>query len=145
MIPEEIRDKIPVIDGKLVVDVLEALFGQQLLGKTIIQIMEDWLDISLSMSEDCLNLNVAKPAVRKQSSRSVVILGLLLKRNLFQTADENSNLPVLFFIYGGAFVSGFQLRSGPERLGDVEDVVIVTTNYRVGSFGEMTIFSIIST
>ena len=73
MIPEEIRDKIPVIDGKLVVDVLEALFGQQLLGKTIIQIMEDWLDISLSMSEDCLNLNVAKPAVRKQSARLVAL------------------------------------------------------------------------
>ena len=70
MIPEEIRDKIPVIDGKLVVNVLEALFGQQLMGKTIIQIMDDWLDISLSMSEDCLNLNVAKPAVRKQSSCS---------------------------------------------------------------------------
>ena len=64
MIPESIRDKVPVIDGTLAVHVLEALFGQPLMGKDIVQIMEDWLDISLSMSEDCLNLNVAKPAVR---------------------------------------------------------------------------------
>ena len=41
----------------------------------------------------------------------------------------------MFFIHGGAFMAGTQLLMGPERLGDVADVVIVAINYRVGPLG----------
>ena len=37
----------------------------------------------------------------------------------------------MFFIYGGAFYSGTQIRMGAERLGAFEDVVVVAINYRV--------------
>ena len=55
----------------------------------------------------------------------------------------------MFFIHGGAFMAGTQLLMGPERLGDVADVVLVAINYRVGPLGKrickMKIFYIIGT
>eukprot|EP00094_Tigriopus_californicus_P008390 TCALIF_08084-PA protein Name:"Protein of unknown function" AED:0.50 eAED:0.50 QI:0/0/0/0.5/0/0.5/2/0/65 len=41
-------------------------------------------------------------------------------------------LPVMFFIYGGGFRAGTQMKMGYERLGDVNDVVLVAINYRLG-------------
>ena len=43
----------------------------------------------------------------------------------------------MFFIHGGAFMAGTQLLMGPERLGDVADVVVVSINYRVGPLGKL--------
>ena len=45
-------------------------------------------------------------------------------------------LPVMVFIYGGGFKAGTQEKMGFERLGDVNDVVLVAVNYRVGPLGE---------
>jgi hypothetical protein len=41
----------------------------------------------------------------------------------------------MFFIHGGAFYAGTQIKMGPERLGDVADIVLVAINYRVGPLG----------
>ena len=40
-------------------------------------------------------------------------------------------MPVMFFVHGGAFYGGTQIRMGAERLGAWEDVVVVAINYRV--------------
>lgn len=68
-----------------------------------------------NMSEDCLNLNVWTPAV-----------------------DSKEKLPVMVFIYGGAFVRGSS--SLPLYNGTAlakKGVVVVTFNYRVGVLGFM--------
>lgn len=68
-----------------------------------------------NMSEDCLNLNVWTPAV-----------------------DSNEKLPVMVFIYGGAYVRGSS--SLPLYNGTAlakKGVVVVTFNYRVGVLGYM--------
>ena len=44
-------------------------------------------------------------------------------------------LPVLFFIYGGGFVAGTQMKMGYERLGEANDFVLVAVNYRLGPLG----------
>ena len=41
----------------------------------------------------------------------------------------------MFFIYGGAFVAGTQYKMGLDRMGDVNDLVVVATNYRLGPMG----------
>ncbi len=71
---------------------------------------------SYTYSEDCFFLNVWTP----------------------ETADENSNLPVLFYIHGGGFNSG----CGHEKHFDgpvwpTKGVVAVTINYRMGPMGFM--------
>ncbi|XP_063228635.1 juvenile hormone esterase-like [Bacillus rossius redtenbacheri] len=70
-----------------------------------------------NMSEDCLYLNVYIP----------------------QTASNNSasgGLPVLVWIYGGAFVigSGIKDNFGPDNLMN-RTAILVTFNYRVGALG----------
>jgi para-nitrobenzyl esterase len=68
---------------------------------------------SPGMSEDCLYLNVWTPA---------------------DSADEN--LPVMVWLYGGAYNEGGG--SSPFSQGDFlaeKDVIVVTFNYRVGSLG----------
>nr|WCC58193.1 carboxylesterase [Pharsalia antennata] len=68
-------------------------------------------------SEDCLYLNVYTPV----------------------KPGSNSSIPVLFWIHGGGFYFGdatFQVY-GPQYLIDY-DIVIVTTNYRLGAFGFLT-------
>ncbi|KAK5650357.1 hypothetical protein RI129_001386 [Pyrocoelia pectoralis] len=71
-------------------------------------------DISTVGSEDCLYLNVYTPQFQKSSSLR----------------------PVMFWIYGGAFINGDDRYSsfGPDFLID-QDVIVVTTNYRLGIFG----------
>jgi len=41
----------------------------------------------------------------------------------------------MFFIHGGAFTGGMQIRMGPERLGAWGDVVVVAINYRLATLG----------
>ena len=65
-------------------------------------------------SEDCLFINVWQPA----ATRSETLL------------------PVLLWIYGGAFLHGSTAR--PEYIGDIlaaKDVVVVSCNYRLGALG----------
>ena len=73
--------------------------------------MHDWLDIDLYVSEECLHLAVSTP-IRPDGT-------------------QNPSMPVMFFVHGGAFYGGTQIRMGAERLGAWDDVVVVAINYRV--------------
>ena len=71
--------------------------------------------IGVPQSEDCLSINVWIP----------------------EGTEANSDLPVMTFIYGGAFINGTSahpLYNG-SYIAANEDVIIVTFNYRLGSFG----------
>ena len=46
-----------------------------------------------------------------------------------------TQLPVMFWVYGGAYYSGSNNLYGMERIGDVADVIMVAVNYRVGTLG----------
>ena len=67
-----------------------------------------------SVSEDCLSVNVWRPADR-----------------------GDAPLPVMVWIYGGAFVTGYN--ANPLYQGDYlaakNDVIVVAVNYRVGALG----------
>nr|WCC58170.1 carboxylesterase [Pharsalia antennata] len=65
-------------------------------------------------TEDCLYLNVYSPV----------------------EPGSNANLPVMFSIYGGAFIHGYAGfgYNGPTYFLE-QDVIVVTSNYRVGPFG----------
>ena len=68
-----------------------------------------------SVSEDCLTLNVWVPA------------------------GDTADLPVLVWVYGGAFLTGggsFPLYNGA-RLAAEQQVVVASVNYRVGALGFM--------
>jgi para-nitrobenzyl esterase len=74
-------------------------------------------------SEDCLHLNVWTPRLRGSSTN----VGL------------RGKLPVMFYIHGGAFANGTAnaaLYDG-SRLVKRGDVVVVTVNHRLNSFGYM--------
>ena len=81
--------------------------------KTIHEVAHEWLDIDLSVAEDCLHLAVSTP----------------------QLSSNKPLLPVMFFIHGGGFSSGFQFKMGPERLMAWGDIVLVAINYRLNAFG----------
>jgi carboxylesterase type B len=71
---------------------------------------------NLTLSEDCLNLNVYAPS----------------------HATPESNLPVMVYIYGGGFTVGssaIPLYDGKFIIDAGGDVIVVTINYRVGVFG----------
>jgi hypothetical protein len=44
---------------------------------------------------------------------------------------QDDLLPVMVFVYGGGYKAGTQMKMGYERLGDVNDVVLVAVNYRL--------------
>jgi para-nitrobenzyl esterase len=70
------------------------------------------VDDHIVRDEDCLYLNVWRPAVSKQK------------------------LPVMVWVYGGAFIHGGANK--PEYFGDQlahKDVILVSFNYRVGALG----------
>jgi para-nitrobenzyl esterase len=73
-----------------------------------------WPASTAIQSEDCLFLNVWKPAA----------------------AAKNSKLPVMFWIHGGGFTGGSG--SGPGSAGTAfakQGVILVTINYRLGRLG----------
>ena len=68
------------------------------------------------VSEDCLYLNVFKPV----------------------NTTTNKPLPIMIFFYGGSWKEGsasFLLYNPTQLISLVRDVVIITTNYRLGAFG----------
>ncbi|XP_036044842.1 acylcarnitine hydrolase-like isoform X3 [Onychomys torridus] len=67
----------------------------------------------ISMSEDCLHLNVYTPA----------------------HAREGSNLPVMVWIHGGGLVLGMASMYDGSTLAAIEDVVVVNIQYRLGVLG----------
>lgn len=56
--------------------------------------------------------------------------------NNFKKLISEERLPVLFYIYGGAFYMGAATQEtfGPDYF-MMEDVILVTTNYRLGPLG----------
>ncbi|XP_008837357.1 pyrethroid hydrolase Ces2e-like isoform X2 [Nannospalax galili] len=74
------------------------------------------LNLTLSpipMSEDCLYLSIYTPVY----------------------AHEGSNLPVMVWIHGGALVIGMASLYDGSMLAAIEDVVVVTIQYRLGVLG----------
>ena len=67
----------------------------------------------VSMSEDCLYLNIYTPA----------------------HAQEGSNLPVMVWIHGGALTVGMASMYDGSVLAATEDVVVVAIQYRLGVLG----------
>nr|XP_048293156.1 pyrethroid hydrolase Ces2e-like isoform X2 [Myodes glareolus] len=67
----------------------------------------------ISMSEDCLYLNVYTPA----------------------HAHNGSNLPVMVWIHGGALIIGMASWYDGSKLAATEDVVVVNIQYRLGVLG----------
>ncbi|XP_059118578.1 acylcarnitine hydrolase-like isoform X2 [Peromyscus eremicus] len=67
----------------------------------------------ISMSEDCLHLNIYTPA----------------------HAHEGSNLPVMVWIHGGGLVVGMASMYDGSTLAAIEDVVVVNIQYRLGVLG----------
>lgn len=65
-----------------------------------------------TVSEDCLVLNVITPS-----------------------AGKSKNLPVMVWFHGGAYTLGSGAGYDPKPLVTNGDVIVVTVNYRLGSFG----------
>lgn len=78
-----------------------------------------FLSMNVNVSEDCLYLNVHTPA----------------------NVSSDSNLPVMFWIYGGSLKSGWGDLYNGSWLVNTGNVVVVTINYRVGAFGMCSIRS----
>ncbi len=71
--------------------------------------------IGIPQSEDCLSINVWRP----------------------ERTETGSSLPVMTFIYGGAFINGTSahpLYDG-SYIAANEDIIVVSFNYRQGTFG----------
>jgi len=59
-----------------------------------------------------------------------------LPKKISRTRTENSLLPVIVFIHGGVFMYGASTEHRPFYFMD-EDVIVVTLNYRLNSFGKL--------
>ena len=120
IVPDEfqVEGVIDVLIAALL-GVLEALLelenGFLAPDKRVGDLLHDWLDLELAMSEDCLHLAVYTPWK--------------------PDGTKNGSLPVMFFIHGGAFAFGTQLRMAGDRLQAWGNVVVVSINYRVGPLG----------
>lgn len=55
----------------------------------------------------------------------------------FKVNASSESLPVMVFIYGGAFIGGYdeEINYGPHHFMD-ENVIMVAFNYRLGPFGK---------
>ena len=103
----------------LMLDVLEIVLeldsGFLAPDRLVGDVLYEWLDLTLSVSEDCLHLAVYTPWK--------------------PDGNRNKILPVMFFIHGGAFAYGTQIRMAGDRLQSWGDVVVVSINYRLGPLG----------
>lgn len=108
-----------LISTESVITLLEDMFEVPVGGLTVAEIINNLLDVDFSVAEDCLHLAVSTPYLPGRD------------------AERAELLPVMFFIYGGGFRAGTQMKMGYERLGDVNDVVLVAINYRLGPLGFM--------
>lgn len=76
-----------------------------------------------AMSEDCLTLNVYVPDRPRRPNGAPEKTG--------------AALPVIVWIYGGAFTVGAGANHKGERLAEASGAVVVTLNYRLGALGFM--------
>jgi para-nitrobenzyl esterase len=88
-----------------------------------------------SDTEDCLYISIYSPMVNvKLKGNKILILYLNIVKS---QPVEGLNLPVLFFVHGGGFVSGSGLAYEGYKWMDY-DIVVAVPNYRLGPFGNMT-------
>lgn len=109
---DDLVGPIAGIGTETIIHLIEALLEIPLFGETVTNVIRNLLDVDVSVDEDCLHLAVSTPNLK-----------------------PDKLLPVMFFIYGGGYKAGTQLKMGYERFGDVNDVVLVAINYRVGPLG----------
>ncbi|EDW02571.1 GH22069 [Drosophila grimshawi] len=105
----ELRFKSPVAASAWTGVLDASAAGSSCLQKCFL--MGSWPSVG---SEDCLYLNVYRPA-----------------------HSITSPLPVMVYLHSGGFVCGSAcpFHSGPKYLMDTEEVIVVTVNYRLGPFG----------
>ncbi|MGV6807313.1 MAG: carboxylesterase family protein [bacterium] len=89
-------------------------------GNTCIQPTSDFS--ATIGEEDCLYLNVYRPVERNLSG---------------DLTDIPDDLPVFFYIHGGAWIFGSAAQADPRAFAEQAQVVVVTINYRLGPFGYM--------
>jgi para-nitrobenzyl esterase len=79
--------------------------------------------------EKCLYINVWRPAMKSSSAND--------KRNVRIVEKKQNLLPVLFWIYGGGWTTGFSADHHllGDKLAAKGRTVVVSFNYRVSSFG----------
>ncbi len=78
--------------------------------------------------ENCAQIDILAAATEPSGSEDCLYL------NVFSPDSTATNLPVLFFIHGGAFVAGSGGRSA-YVLARETNTVVVTINYRLDQFG----------
>ena len=92
----------------------------------------------LYLSQDCLYLNVHVPKVKKKAPPKHLnywqLPTLYMTLNFQLEGTIESKLPVMVWIHGGAFEHGASNDFRPDYFMD-EDVILVTINYRLGTFG----------
>ena len=115
----ENHDEVAANVTQAIIDGLNLFFEFDIQPRTSLgDLLEDWLDITFSVDEDCLHLAVYTPYDPDTA-----------------VAKETEQLPIMFFVHGGAFQCGTQLFMDAARLGEVADVIVVSINYRVGPLG----------
>ena len=110
---------MPDVIAQEIIDGLNVFFDIEMDDTTTVgKLLEELLDISLLVNEDCLHLAVYTPYEPDMAS-----------------AEDVSLLPAMFFVHGGAFQQGTNLLFDATRLGEVADVIVVSINYRLGPLG----------
>lgn len=54
--------------------------------------------------------------------------------NVYSPKSDKNLLPIMFWIHGGGFSTGYSATFGPEYFMD-KDIILVTINYRLGVLG----------
>lgn len=93
---------------------------ESLLPESVKKTVMDWTHMKAKMNEDCLHLNIFRPRGTKQGEK----------------------LPVMVWIFGGAFLVGSAAtyrchRMVWESMSMNQPVIFITINYRTGLFGFM--------
>ncbi len=50
---------------------------------------------------------------------------------------------MLVWVHGGGFTGGDSVKNDISRLGEVEDLIVVTVNYRLGPLGEQLTYRVV--
>ena len=96
--------------------------GNSVYKNDVLEFNLQGLNVTGSTSEDCLTLSVWTPVIANSKGH----------------ASKTKLLPVLVFIYGGAFVNGGQdvpYQLPPQWVQRTQDHVVVSFNYRLNIFG----------
>ncbi|XP_066292862.1 pyrethroid hydrolase Ces2e-like [Branchiostoma lanceolatum] len=91
---------------------------------------------NMTMSEDCLTINVFTPTPGKDAALPVVTFAKKVKFSVAFDVNSHEYFPqVLVWIHEGALIIGMGSPPGWEALAAHQDVVVVSFNYRLGVLG----------